>query len=189
MKNYLVKDLMVPISEYATVVIGTSLLEAIRVLERAQDAYTISKYQHRAIIVLDHYGHVVGKISQLRALKAIEAEFDFTDELEDIHKFKFSESYVTQLRDKYRSRVKIINEETLREAAGKKVEEFMQMPTPGEFVAEDCILDTAIHRLIAGRHLSLLVTKDEQIIGILRISDVFAAVFHEMMTLETNRSS
>jgi hypothetical protein len=60
----------------------------------------------------------------------------------------------------------------------------MQTPSPGEFVAEDCNLDTAIHRLIAGTHLSLLVTRGKQIVGILRISDVFAAVFHEMMTLE-----
>jgi CBS domain-containing protein len=180
---------MVPISEYATVVIGTPLIDAIRVLERAQEAYTVSKYQHRAIIVLDQNGHVVGKISQMRALKAIEAEFDFTDELEEIRKFKFSESYVTRLRDKYRSRGKIIKEETLREAAAKKVEQFMQMPSPGEFVSEDCSLDAAIHRLIAGTHLSLLVTRGEQIIGILRISDVFAAVFHEMMTLDANRSS
>jgi len=65
----------------------------------------------------------------------------------------------------------------------------MQMPTPGEFVAEDCSLDTAIHRLISGTHLSLLVTRREEIIGILRISDVFAAVFHEMMTLEKTGSS
>lgn len=189
MKNYLVKDLMVPIAEYATVVIGTPLIDAIHVLERAQEAYTVSKYQHRAIIVLDHNGNVVGKISQMRALKAIETEFDFTDELEEIRKFKFSEDYITQLRDKYRARGKIIKEETLHEAAAKKVEEFMQMPTPGEFVAEDCSLDTAIHRLISGTHLSLLVTRREEIIGILRISDVFAAVFHEMMTLEKTGSS
>ena len=65
----------------------------------------------------------------------------------------------------------------------------MQMPTPGEFVSEDCNLDTAIHRLIAGTHLSLLVTRGEQIIGILRISDVFAAVFHEMMTIAENKNS
>jgi len=188
-KNYLVKDLMVPISEYATVVLGTPLIEAIHVLERAQEAYTISKYQHRAIIVLNQDGHVVGKISQLRALKAIETEFDFTDQIEEIRKFKFSENYVAQLRDKYRSREKIIKEETLREVAAKKVEEFMQMPTPGEFVSEDCNLDTAIHRLIAGTHLSLLVTRGEQIIGILRISDVFAAVFHEMMTIAENKNS
>lgn len=189
MKNYLVKDLMVPISEYATVEIGTPLIEAIRVLERAQDAFTSSKYQHRAIIVLDKDGKVVGKISQLRALKAIETEFDCSTELEEMRKFKFSEDYITQLRDKYRSRGKIIQEDTLREAAMKKVEEFMQMPTAGEFVAEDCGLDAAIHRLIAGTHLSLLVTRGEQIVGILRISDVFAAVFHEMMTLSDIRPS
>jgi CBS-domain-containing membrane protein len=183
-KNYLVKDLMVPISEYATVVIGTSLIDAIRVLERAQDAYTVSKYQHRAIIVLDNQGQVVGKISQLRALKAIEPEVEIDDELKEIEKFKFSDGYLAKLRDKHRAKGKIIKSETLREAAVKKVEEFMQTPSPGEFVSEDCSLDTAIHRLIAGTHLSLLVTRGKQIIGILRISDVFAAVFHEMMTLD-----
>jgi CBS-domain-containing membrane protein len=183
-KNYLVKDLMVPISEYATVEIGTSLIDAIRVLERAQDAYTVSKYQHRAIIVLDSQGQVVGKISQLRALKAIEPEFEFDDELKEIEEFKFSDTYLAKLRDKHRSQGKIIKSQTLREAAVKKVEEFMQTPSPGEFVSENCSLDTAIHRLIAGTHLSLLVTRDKQIVGILRISDVFAAVFHEMMTLE-----
>jgi CBS-domain-containing membrane protein len=175
---------MVPISEYATVVIGTSLIDAIRVLERAQDAYTVSKYQHRAIIVLDKKGQVIGKISQLRALKAIEPEFEFDDVLKEIEKFKFSDAYLAKLRDKHRSQGKIIKSQTLREAAGKKVEEFMQTPSPGEFVSEDCNLDTAIHRLIAGTHLSLLVTRGKQIVGILRISDVFAAVFHEMMTLE-----
>lgn len=184
MKNYLVKDLMVPISEYAAVPVGTSLLEAIRVLERAQDAYTVSKYQHRAILVLDPAGQVIGKISQLRALKAIEGEHEFDDEIAEMRKFKFSEAYIAQLRDKFRSRKKIIEDATLREAAGKKVEEFMQTPTPGEYVSEDCGLDTAIHKLVAGTHLSLLVTRKEHIVGVLRISDVFAAVFHEMASLE-----
>ena len=72
MQQYLVRDLMVPFSEYASVRVGTTLLEALRVLERAQEAYSVSKYQHRAIIVLDEDDKVVGKISQLRAVKAIE---------------------------------------------------------------------------------------------------------------------
>lgn len=188
MKNYIVKDLMVPISEYAAVSVGTSLLDAIRVLERAQDAYTVSKYQHRAILVLDPAGQVVGKISQLRALKAIEGEHEFHDEIEEMRTFNFSEAYIAQLRDKYRSRKKIIEEGTLRDAAAKKVEEFMQAPTPGEYVSEDCSLDTAIHKLVAGTHLSLLVTRNKEIVGILRISDVFAAVFHEMASLEYQQS-
>ncbi|OGR15643.1 MAG: hypothetical protein A2X81_09520 [Desulfobacterales bacterium GWB2_56_26] len=184
MKNYLVKDLMVPITEYATVSVGTTLLEAIRVLEQAQEAYTVSKYQHRAILVLDPAGQVVGKISQLRALKAIEGDHEFNDEIDEMRKFNFSEAYIAQLRDRFRSRKIIIEENTLRETAAKKVEEFMQAPTPGEYVSEDCSVDTAIHKLVAGTHLSLLVTRNKEIVGVLRISDVFAAVFHEMATLE-----
>jgi len=183
-KNYLVKDLMVPITEYATVSVGTTLLEAIRVLEQAQEAYTVSKYQHRAILVLDPAGQVVGKISQLRALKAIEGDHEFNDEIDEMRKFNFSEAYIAQLRDRFRSRKIIIEENTLRETAAKKVEEFMQAPTPGEYVSEDCSVDTAIHKLVAGTHLSLLVTRNKEIVGVLRISDVFAAVFHEMATLE-----
>ncbi len=181
MENYLVKDLMVPISEYATVTIGTTFLEALQVLERAQDAYTVSKYQHRAILVLDLAGNVVGKISQLRALKALQPETEVAKEIDEIRRFRFSENYQAEFRDKCRSRADLIKKETLREAAGKKVEEFMQAPTPGEFVSEESHLDIAIHRLVAGAHMSLLVTRENRIVGVLRISDVFAALFHGMM--------
>jgi CBS domain-containing protein len=188
MENHLVKDLMVPISEYATVVVGTSLIDAVKALEQAQETYTTSKYQHRAIIVLDKDGRVVGKISQLRALKAIEPDFKAHSDIEQLKGFKFSDQYITQLRDLYRFKGKVMSKDSLRQASVKKVEEFMQTPSAGEFVAEDCSLDTAIHRLVAGTHLSLLVTRDEKIVGILRISDVFAAVFHKMITLESQKA-
>jgi CBS domain-containing protein len=184
MENHRVKDLMVPISEYATVVVGTSLIDAVKALEKAQETYTTSKYQHRAIIVLDEEGRIVGKISQLRALKAIEPDFQANTDIEQLKGFHFSDQYISQLRDLYRYRGKVMSKDSLRAASVKKVEEFMQTPSPGEYVAEDCSLDTAIHRLVAGTHLSLLVTRDEKIVGILRISDVFAAVFHKMIQLE-----
>ena len=175
---------MVPISEYATVVVGTSLIDAIKTLEKAQKTYTTRKYLHRAVLVLDENGQVVGKISQLRALKAIQPDFKADAEIERLKEFKFSDNYIAQLRDLYRSDGKIMSEHSLREAAKKKVEEFMQTPSAGEFVSENSSLDTAIHRLVAGTHLSLLVTRDDKIVGILRISDVFAAVSHKMTTLE-----
>lgn len=184
MKNQRVKDLMVPISEYATVVVGTSLIEAVRALEHAQAKYTTSKYQHRAVLVLDEDGRVIGKISQLRALKAIQPDVESSSDIAQLKAFNFSDSYIAQLRDLYRSHGKAMSKESLREASTKKVEEFMQTPSAGEYVSENCSLDTAIHRLVAGTHLSLLVTRDDKIIGILRISDVFAAVFHKMTTLE-----
>jgi CBS-domain-containing membrane protein len=181
MESYLVKDLMVPISEYATVPVGTTLLDALLALEKAQDAYTVSKYHHRVILVLDTDGRVAGKISQLRALKAIQPDSELVEELEVMRRFKFSENYLAEFRDMYCSTGNTITKETLREAALKKVENFMQTPTPGEFVFEDNRLDTAIHRLVAGAHMSLLVTREGRIVGVLRLSDVFAALFHGMM--------
>ncbi|MGL1931253.1 MAG: CBS domain-containing protein [Desulfotalea sp.] len=183
MPNYLVKDLMVPISEYAIVEIGTTLIEAVQALGKAQSLHKESKYEHRAVLVTDKLGNVVGKINQRLALKGIEPKFNFEEEIAIIEKFKFSEDYVIAMRESYREQSQIINKETLSVGANKKVEEFMQDHTPGEYTTEDDSLDHAIHKLVSGKHHSLLVTKDDKITGVIRIADVFAAVFGEITAL------
>ena len=65
METYKVKELMVPISEYATVNRGATLYEAILALEKAQEEYDHSKYRHRAVLVLDQTGKVIGKCSPM----------------------------------------------------------------------------------------------------------------------------
>lgn len=184
MENICVKDLMVPISEYATVVVGTSLIDAVLALEVAQEAYSASKYEHRAILVLDENKAVIGKVGQLRILKAIETRYDLGCDVEKLSQFKFSDQYIADKCEHYRLEGPILDQDSFRATANKKVEEFMQRPTPGEFVSEESSLDMAIHKLVAGTHLSLLVTRGEEIVGILRIGDVFASVFHEMRKRE-----
>jgi CBS domain-containing protein len=184
-KNRFVKDLMIPISEYATVVLGTSLADALVALEKAQDAHTSNKYQHRAILVLDDNGDVVGKIGQLRALQAIEPEYDFNEKIKEIGSYNFSDEYLAELRDRYRSEEPVLSRESLRVIAKKKVEEFMQKPEAGSFISEDSSLDKAVHKLAAGRLQSLLVSRKGKIIGVLRMADVFAVVFHEIKVLKT----
>ncbi len=185
MDSHLVKDHMIPISEYATVVLGTSLADALTALEKAQEAHTSNKYQHRAILVLDNNGDVVGKIGQLRALEAIEPKYDFNEKIKEIKKYNFSEEYLADLRDRYRSEEPILKRDSLQAIAKKKVEEFMQKPKAGSFVSEDCSLDKAVHKLAAGRLQSLLVSRSGKIVGVLRLADVFAVVFHEIKVLET----
>lgn len=180
MERKTVKDLMVPIDEYATVTVGTSLLDAILALEKAQEAYTDSKYQHRAILVLDEQKNVVGKIGQLRVLKAIETRYDLDNGFNELKNFGFSETYINRKKEYDRLKGPILNRNALKITSKKKVEDFMQQPTPGEFVQEDCSLDVAIHRLVSGTHLSLLVTRNDKIVGVLKMAEVFAAVFHEM---------
>ena len=72
MENFRVKDLMVPLSEYATVPVGSTLFEAVQALEKAQEEFDHTKYKHRGILILDGNKRVVGKLSHLHALRALE---------------------------------------------------------------------------------------------------------------------
>jgi predicted transcriptional regulator len=76
----------------------------------------------------------------------------------------------------------------LKDLCGKasklRVEDFMQTPSEGEFIEEEASLEMAVMQLVMGHHISLLVTRDKEIIGILRMTDVFAAVFHAMKECE-----
>ncbi len=179
MNTCCVKDLMVPISEYATVQVGTTMLDALRELRKAQSAHNETGYLHRGILVLDDYHNVIGKISQLRVLKAVIPEDSIRSDI-DLSQFGFSSAFTDNMKLKYRLDNKIINAENLNNIASLRVEQFMQAPEPGEFVAEDANLDVAIYQLVSRTHQSLLVTRGDKIVGILRISDVFTALSREM---------
>ena len=60
MKTYKVGDLMVPLSEYATVSDDATLLEAVNALEKAQEEFDHTRYRHRAVLVLDKQGTTIG---------------------------------------------------------------------------------------------------------------------------------
>lgn len=179
MENYKVKDLMVPLSEYATVPEGSSLLEAVLALEEAQEEYDHSKFKHRAVLILNSKSEVVGKLGHLDVLLALEPASADTKELDQLQKFGFSFSYIQDLKRKKRLE-SLPFKDLCGKAAQLKVEDFMTSPTESERISEDAPLELAVNQLVIGKHLSLLVTKNSKIIGILRLSDLFAAVFHMM---------
>lgn len=183
MEKYVIKDLMVPISEYATVSEGATLFDAYLALEKAQEEYDHNKYRHRAILVLDKDRRVIGKIGQLDVLRALEPKNEQEELFEDIRKFAFSDKFILSLREE-----RLMQKEPLadicRKAGQIKVEDLMRTPTEGEFIEETASFDTAIHQLVRGSHMSLLVTRGGDIIGILRLTDVFAAIFHTMKECE-----
>ncbi len=185
MKKYVVKDLMVPLSEYATVPVGSTLFDAVMALEKAQKEfdYQDTKYHHRAVLIMDKNKRVVGKLSQLRVLQALEQKSEKMEQIKDIRQFGFSAQFVKNLQGKHR-----LQGASLREicnlAVSLKVEDFMQASFEDEYVDENSPLDFAIYRIVTGGHLALLVTKEKEINGILRMSDVFAAVSHVMKECE-----
>jgi CBS domain-containing protein len=180
-KSYMVKDLMVPLSEYATVTEDATLYEAVLALEEAQENFEDkhTRYRHRAILILKKDGNVVGKLSQLDVLRALEPKYKDMIEGEGLHRFGFTKEFTKSTLEDYHLFANPLDD-ICRKAGEQNVKNFMYAPTEGEYVSEDVSLETAIHQLIMGNHQSLLVTRDKQIVGILRLTDVFAAIFHKM---------
>ena len=185
MKTFVVKELMVPLSEYATVRVGATLFESVLALEKAQEEYDFTKYRHRAVLVLDENQRVVGKLSHMDVLRHIEIQPD--DEapfnLKDLGDFGFSRKTMRTLVDN-RRRKDVSLRELCKKASRISVETIMQTPTEGEYVEPDTTLELAIHQMVVGHHLSLLVAHGDEIVGVLRLSDVFAAIFHTMKECE-----
>jgi CBS domain containing-hemolysin-like protein len=183
LKNYFVKDLMVPLSEYATVPEGSTLFEAVMALERAQEEFDHSKYRHRGILVLNKTNQVVGKINQVNVLRALEPDDDAPDDVEDLNKFNFSAKFVRNLYKQRRLQGAPLKDLCMK-AAKVKVESCMQTFKEGEYIDQEATLDVAIQHLALENLISLMVTLNKEIVGILRLSDVFAAVFHTMKECE-----
>ena len=183
METTTVKDLMIHLEEYATVSEEATLFEAIMALEKAQEELDRTRYlyQHRAILVYDTNNKIVGKISQLDALKALEPKYKAMGDPGRMSRGGFSPAFLKTMLEQHS-----FWDKPLRDICGKgaeiKVKDFMYSPTQGEYIEESASLEEAIHMLVMGHHQSLLVTKGEEIKGILRLTDVFKEVFQLMKT-------
>jgi CBS domain-containing protein len=175
MKNRSVKELMVPLSEYARVPETATLMEAVRALEQAQAEFDGSRYRHRAVMVTDDQSRVVGKLSQLDVLRALEPKYKEIGNPEGMAHLGFTRKFLKSMLGTYHLWDMPLND-ICQKGADRRVREFMYTPQEGEYVEANATLDEAIHQLLMGRHQSLLVTENDEVVGILRLTDVFAEV-------------
>jgi len=177
--SYLVEDLMVPLAEYASVSSGCTLHEAVLALEKAQEEFDHSKYRHRAILVLNKNNQVIGRLNHLDALHALIPDHNGQLGTDELGRFGFSNSFVRKLHQKHLQRT-IPLKQLCENAKEFKVEEYMRIHGDDEYIDQKANISSAIHQLIQENLRSLLVTKNQEITGILRLTDIFSAVYHTM---------
>ncbi len=181
MKSILVKDIMVPLSEYTSVTEDATLSDALDVLESAQEEFYKSRNRHKAVLVCEKKsGKVIGKLSQLDVIRSLEPKYEFFTEEKPLpfagaSHFGFSPKFMKDILEQYELWYEPIKE-ICKNAGFQKVKDIMQTPSSGEFVKDDANLGEAIHQLIMGHHQSLLVTQKKNIVGILRLTDVFREI-------------
>jgi len=166
---------MVPLKDYATVPGGATLREAVIALEKAQLAFGPSKYRHRAILVLDESGNVLGKLTMKDILTALEPNYGNLKSMGALSRSEYSPDLIESMLED-----NVFWLEPLQFACERAtqliVSDFVGPAKDGEFVDENATLGEAAHQLIVYPHNSLLVTRDKKIVGILRLSDVFSTI-------------
>ncbi len=177
MESKIVKEMMIPLTEYATVTEDANLLETVMALDRAQAGFDQTSYRHRAILVLDKKGHIVGKVSQHDILIALELNYKKIEANEKgaLSRFGLSNMFIKYTMKEYNLWDKPLDH-LCKKATQRNVKEFMYTPTEAEFIDENETMNNAVHKLIIGKHHSLLVTQSGKIAGVLRLSDVFERI-------------
>ena len=168
-----VKDVMLPLSEYAVVPQDATFSEAIQVLEQSRQGLAPGQPPHRAVLVKDHHEKIVGKVGQLAFLKALEPRHRLEGDLGRLDRAGVDSEFVGTIMDSlhfWQDSLSVL----CRRASSLPVKEFMCPVT--ERIDGDAVLTEAIHKIVACQTLSILVTEREEVVGILRLSDLIAEI-------------
>jgi len=171
---------MVPLDEYAVIHQDAPLLDAILALDKAQLKLTPGKFKHRAVLVVDDNNKVIGKIGQFSFLKALEPKYNVMSDLANLDIAGVDSQYLSKVMEHYQ-----LFQDSLSNLAASahaiKAKEVMQ--TVAESIDEDAPLSEAIHKIIMGQRLSILVSQKSKIVGVLRLSDLFEEMSVQMKKL------
>jgi CBS domain-containing protein len=160
-----VRELMVPLEEYSHVAAGTSLRDVIKTLAQAMmgPAPDPSRPRDRGILVQAPDGSVIGKLSLWDLLNGLRPAYE--PPIDPFGRVDDHLLWSQWLRADLAERARSI-----------RAEDLLKKPVKDETIEETAPLDLAVHRMVRARRLSLLVTRGDAIIGVLRLSDVFKAV-------------
>jgi len=174
-----VKDLMVPLHEYAVISEDATLFEAVSTLEESRMRFDSRGYRHRAVLVQNSKGVIVGKLSQWDILSSLEPNYNKMGDLKRLSGFGLSAEFLRSMIDRYEL-WQCPLDDLCRKASDVRVGDIVSSPTEGEVTDSEASLNQAVHQLIMGHYQSLLVKHDDEVVGILRLSDVFDEVAKRM---------
>jgi CBS domain-containing protein len=174
---------MVPLQEYATVPLDATLYDAILALEKAQTAFDPKKHKHRAILVLDTNGKVVGKVAIFDILIALEPKYGQLEAEGVLARSGYSPEFINSMLKNNALWTEPL-EFICNRAPNLNVSDFMEVLSEGIFIDQRATLGDAIHQIVVQKHHSLIVTSGDEVVGILRLTDVFTKICDKIKTSE-----
>ena len=183
MKTKTVKDIMTPLSEYGFIPMESTLYEAAVALDEVQKEFEQNPNRHRILLISDENEEIVGKLSQLDILRALEPKGKHIEDSKSLSRFGVSPKYLKPMFNLCGFWGKPLLD-ICRESGKLKVKRLIHAPAKGEHIDENASLPEAIHQLALEHHQSLLVTRGKKIVGILRQTDMFKEIVETLSVCE-----
>ena len=178
MKDKKAREIMIALSDYATVSEEDTLGTTVRALKKAREEKKYA-HKHRAVLVYDKNQNIVGKVSIRCILQSLEPKYCHIQNSDGhdigLSRFGFSDDFLNSMVKNFCLWDESL-EELVKHASTLKVKDIMYTPSNGEYVDEEASLAEVLHQFILGCHQSLLVTKDKKVTGVLRLVDMFKLV-------------
>jgi CBS domain containing-hemolysin-like protein len=181
MKKILVKELMIPISNYVTVKKTDNLVDVLQALESARQE---NEHAHRDAIVVDESGAFLGKVTMIDIFRALEPNYK---------KLMSGRASSTLTNDFVMKAVKEFNfwlapEQTICQRGSKKtVAEVMHVPESVEFLQEDDTIEKALNLYVMTVHQPLIVKSGKTVTGVLRFGDIFEVVRKALLNCDIDQ--
>jgi CBS domain-containing protein len=174
-----VKDVMLLLDDVPTVPPEATLADAARALREADENRPADRPPYRAVLVVDARGQVLGKLGQLGFLRALEPGWEAPADRATLDRAGIDPGLLDSIAEHQR----FWQEGVLaccHRAAHRRVTDVLLEAT--ETIPEDTSLQQAIATMSRLGRLSLLVRRGSEIVGLLRLSDLFEVVSDQLIT-------
>lgn len=175
MEKMKVRELMRPIDEFPGISSQATFSEAVEALEKADEKFQSGKASQRILLVHDTAGKVIGKMSPMDVVQGLEPKYLDIDIPTSTSYYRLTRMSLESVNKQLRLWHKPL-EELCKKAHDIKIHEFIKMPTPDHMVRTNDLMDKAFHLFILGRHDSLFVQDGNDIVGLIRFSDVYKKI-------------
>jgi hypothetical protein len=187
-------DLMVTLDQCPRVSEEAVLRDAVLALEESRLRGDPWDYRPRVVLIQDKNNNVVGVLRQFEILKALEPKYNellknldakYTpamrmldanmkslDEMKILFCLGLSPGFVKSSLNEFHLWDEALGEMS-RRASSVKVTKIMSALGEHDLIEQDAPLSEAVHRMLMGNLLSLVVVEDGRSLGILRIIDIF----------------
>ena len=164
---------MISIERYPTINVNGTMYDALIAIKMANQSKDEGQENYQAALVTDDHEKIIGKIGRTGFLKALEPNYNKIFDMDKLSKISLSSEYVESLMSQF-NLWESFSPNLCKVAAQIKVTEIMS------HIEQNIDLNTsifnAIHKLIMWQTLSILVTDRDDIVGIIRLSDIYNSI-------------